>query len=60
MGTIKAICMKAWTALCNEWEREGREHPLLSRLMWIGLTIFIFLKVILTIISIPIPPAAPK
>ena len=49
------ILAKAWIAIRNEWQREGREHPVLSRLMWIGLAIFIFLKVIFMIVSIPTP-----
>jgi len=47
--------MKLWSAFRNEWEKGGREHPFLSRLMLIALGVLIFLTIIFAIISIPIP-----
>jgi len=49
--------MKRWSAFRNQWEKEGRQHPLLSRLMLLALGIFIVLTIIFAMISISIPPA---
>jgi hypothetical protein len=49
--------MTRWNAFRNQWEKEGREHPFLSRLMLIALGVLIFLTIIFAIISLPIPPA---
>jgi len=29
MNAIKATCLKLWTALRNQWQKEAREHPIL-------------------------------
>ena len=49
--------MNRWNAFRSQWEKEGREHPFLSRFMLIALSILIFLTIIFAIISLPIPPA---
>ena len=45
--------MNRWSAFRSQWQKEGHEHPFLSRLMLIALGVLIFLTIIFAIISLP-------